>query len=119
MLLVEDELMVREVAAMMLRQLGYAVIPAGDGLEAVELFRRHQGEIVCVLCDVNMPRLDGWQTLEALRQLAPGIPVVLASGYSEAEVMAGDHPQKPQAFLSKPYGFETLKKVIHRSLAQI
>ena len=104
---------------MMLRQLGYAVIPAGDGLEAVELFRRHQGEIVCVLCDVNMPRLDGWQTLEALRQLAPGIPVVLASGYSEAEVMAGDHPQKPQAFLSKPYGFETLKKVIHRSLAQI
>jgi DNA-binding NtrC family response regulator len=52
--------------------------------------------------------------LSALRKLAPGIPVILASGYSEAEVMAGEHPELPQAFLSKPYDLEMLRDTIAR-----
>ena len=71
--------------------------------EAVEVFRQHQDEIRCVLCDLTMPRLNGWETLAALRKLVPDIPVVLASGYDQAQVMAGDHPEWPQAFLHKPY----------------
>ena len=73
-LLVEDEEMVRNMAATMLTRLGFTVLEAKDGVEAVEVFRQHQDEIRCVLCDLTMPRMNGWETLAALRKLAPGTP---------------------------------------------
>ena len=64
-----------------------------------------------------MPRMSGWDTLAALRALDPGCPVILASGYDEAYVMEGDHPQRPQAFLNKPYSFDDLVHTIDRVVA--
>jgi len=116
LLLIEDEQAVRKIVGTMLTRLGFAVIEATDGLEAVEVFRRHKDEIRCVLCDLTMPRMNGWQTLAALRKLAPGIPVILASGYDEAQVMAGDHAEWPQAFLGKPYRLKGLRDAIGRAL---
>ena len=115
-LLVEDEEMVREVAAAMLKRLGYSVLEAKDGVEALEVFRQHQSEIRCVLSDLTMPRMNGWETLTALRKLAPDIPVILASGYDKAQVMAGDHPELPQAFLGKPYKLKGLSDAISQAL---
>ena len=83
----------------------------------MEVFRQHRDEICCVVCDLTMPRMDGWETLAALRSLLPGIPVVLSSGYDEAQVMAGEHPERPQAFLGKPYRLEELRGAIYRALA--
>jgi two-component system, cell cycle sensor histidine kinase and response regulator CckA len=54
--------------------------------------------------------------LKALRNLAPHIPVILASGYDEAQVMAGDHPELPQVFLGKPYKLKGLSDAISRAL---
>ena len=82
----------------------------------MELFQQHQDEIGCVLCDLTMPRMNGWQTLTALRQLAPGIPVILASGYSEIQAMQGQHDELPQAFLSKPYQAKELGEAIARAM---
>ena len=118
MLLVEDDLTVQRLAARMLVKMGFAVIQAGDGVEAVELFAKRKGEIGWVLCDLTMPRMNGWETLAALRNLDPGIPVVLASGYDYLEVISGDHPEWPQAFLSKPYGLQQLKNVIGQVLPE-
>ena len=115
-LLVEDEEMVRDVAAAMLKRLGFSVLEAKDGVEAVEVFRQQQHEIRCVLCDLTMPRMDGWETLAALRKLAPGIPVILTSGYDQARVMAGDHPEWPQVFLGKPYQSTGLRDAIRQAL---
>ena len=81
------------------------------------MFRQHKDEIRCVVCDLTMPRMDGWETLAALRKLAPGLPVVLASGYDKASVMAGDHPELPEAFLGKPYRLDELRDAIRRALA--
>ena len=117
LLLVEDEEQVRKLAGVMLTRLGYTVLEAGDGVEAVEMFRQHPDEIRCVLCDLSMPRMNGWETLEALRSLSPGIPVVLSSGYDEEQVMAGEHAELPQAFLGKPYRLKDLGEAIHRALA--
>jgi CheY-like chemotaxis protein len=64
-----------------------------------------------------MPKMDGWQTLATLRQLEPGIPVILASGYSEAQVMAGDQGERPQAFLHKPYELKELRAAISQFIA--
>jgi two-component system, cell cycle sensor histidine kinase and response regulator CckA len=115
-LLVEDEPMVRKISEAVLRSLGFAVLVAQDGVEAVEIFRHHAHEVRFVICDLTMPRMNGWETLAALRGLAPGIPVILASGYDEAHVMAGDHPELPQAFLSKPYQLQGLRDAIGRAL---
>ncbi len=116
-LLVEDELTSRNVVAIALKRMGFTVLTAADGVEAVELFRQHQAIIRCVLCDLTMPRMNGWETLTALRQLAPGLPVILASGYGEDQVMEGHHPEMPQAFLGKPYELKELRQTLARVLA--
>jgi nitrogen-specific signal transduction histidine kinase/CheY-like chemotaxis protein len=113
-LLVEDEDTVRKVAEVMLRRLGLQVLTAVDGAEAVQIFRENQDRIALVLSDLTMPRMNGWETLNALRHLQPDIPVILASGYDEARVMAGDHAEKPQAFLQKPYEMKTLKETLEK-----
>jgi two-component system, cell cycle sensor histidine kinase and response regulator CckA len=113
-LLVEDEPMVRNMAESMLKRLGYEVTTACDGSEAVDIFRERKYEFGLVLLDLNMPRMGGWETLSVLRTLRPDIPVVLASGYDEAQVMQGYHPERPQAFLHKPYRMKDLRAVLVR-----
>ena len=117
-LLVEDEAMVREMAVDMLESLGYCVLTAKDGIEALEVFGRHQSEIKFVLTDLTMPRMSGWATLTALRKLQPGIPVILASGYDKAHVMTGDHLELPQALLAKPYNIKALSSAIGMAMGK-
>jgi PAS domain S-box-containing protein len=116
-LLVDDEPMLRKLGQRALKSLGFAVLLAKDGVEAMEVFRQHKDEVRCVVCDLTMPRMDGWETLAALRKLVPGLPVVLASGYDKAQVMAGNHPELPEGFLSKPYHLQDLGDAIRRALA--
>ncbi len=112
-LVVDDEPLVRNVAETMLKcWFGGKVLAAGDGPEALELFRRRMNEISLVLLDLGMPGMDGRQTLEALRTLRPDVPVILASGYEEEQVMQSDYPEKPQAFLHKPYRMADLKAAL-------
>jgi CheY-like chemotaxis protein len=115
-LLAEDEPMVRHMAEAMLKRLGYEVITACDGYEAVEIFGEGKDEFDVVLLDLSMPRMGGWESLSALRTMRPDIPVILASGYDEVQVMEGEHPELPQAFLHKPYSMTDLKAAL--ALAQ-
>jgi PAS domain S-box-containing protein len=115
-LLIEDEEQVRNVAAIMLTRLGYRVLEAEDGVEALEIFQQQQEDIRFVLSDLTIPRMNGWETLSALRKLSPDIPVILSSGYDEAQVLAGEHPERPNAFLGKPYQLKGLGDTINRVL---
>jgi two-component system, cell cycle sensor histidine kinase and response regulator CckA len=116
-LVVEDEEMVRKMTVDMLRHIGFRVLEAKDGVEAVEVFQRHSDKICCVICDLTMPRMDGWETLAALRGLSSGIPFVLSSGYDKEKLMLGDHTDVPDAFLGKPYQLKELGDTIRRVLA--
>jgi PAS domain S-box-containing protein len=116
-LVVEDDEMLRNMAATMITSLGFAVLEAIDGVEALEIFGKHESEIKFVLSDLTMPRMNGWETLASLRKLQPGIPVILASGYDKAHVMEGDHPELPQAFLAKPYNLKALRNAISQALS--
>ena len=118
-LLVEDEEMLRKMAAIMLERLGFSVMKAKDGIEALEVFGKHQSEIQFVLSDLTMPHMGGWETLTELRKLQPDIPVILASGYDFAHVMEGDHPELPQAFLAKPYNLKALSDAISQVLGSM
>jgi PAS domain S-box-containing protein len=117
-LLVDDEELLREMAAARLTRLGYEVIESKNGLEALEMFRLHQEKVRCVLTDLTMPFMDGWEVLAAVRKLSPNIPVILSSGYDEAEVKTifGDHPERPQAFLHKPYQKEELQAALAKAM---
>jgi len=112
-LVVEDEDMVRHMMESMLRRIGYEVMAAGSGAEAVDIFRLHQKKIKLVVSDLSMPGMNGWDTLAALRKMRPDIPVILASGYDEAGAMgSGDGSVKPNAFLHKPFLLNELKKAL-------
>jgi CheY-like chemotaxis protein len=117
-LVVEDEAMVRQATAGLIASLGFSVVTAKDGVEAVEMFLEHRNKVRCVLCVLSMPRMDGWETLNALREIAPGFPVILASGYSVEQVMEGEHTETPQAYLTKPYRRESLCEAFRKALPE-
>jgi CheY-like chemotaxis protein len=115
-LLVEDTEEVRNVGVRALEFLGFRVIAARDGVEGVEMFREHRDKIRLVLSDLTMPRMDGWATIAALREIDPGVRVILASGYDEASVMREIHAERPQVFLGKPYSIEDLRAAIGKAM---
>jgi PAS domain S-box-containing protein len=115
-LLVDDDEFLLEATTAVIEMLGFDVLTAKDGLEALEVFASHPGRIRCVITDLTMPRLDGWGTLEALRELEPGLPVILASGFDQAQVMAKARSQRPQAFLAKPFDLKQLRAALGKAL---
>jgi len=118
-LLVDDQEMVRKTANAMLTRLGFEVLMAKDGEEAVGLFSELHQTIRLVLTDLTMPRLNGWETLGALRRIRSDIPVILASGYDMNSAFAENQGEQPQAFLSKPYQMNDLKRALAVALGDI
>ncbi len=115
-LLVEDEEMLRNMAKTMLTSLGFEVLTAKDGIEAVKIFQQHKDEVCVVVTDLSMPRMNGWETLSALRRIRPDISVVLSSGYDENRVINNDHSERPNVFLHKPYQLATLKEALLKAM---
>jgi PAS domain S-box-containing protein len=111
-LLVEDEPMVRSLGRKMLEQLGYTVITADDGEQALEVFRVRRKEIDLVILDMTMPRKSGDEVLAELNRIAPELPVILCSGYTEADISARVGNGQARAFLHKPYDLAALHKVL-------
>jgi CheY-like chemotaxis protein len=108
-LVADDDEAVLLVARGLLESLGFEVLTATDGLEAVAAFRQRRDRIVAVLLDVAMPRLDGIGALRELRHLEAEVPVILCTGYSEVEAKArlGDAPA--EAYLEKPFNLGVLR----------
>jgi len=117
-LAVDDEPSMRRAVERLLRKMGYQVLTAADGVEALEVFRSRAADISLVLLDLTMPRMDGWQALQAIRALSPGTPVVLASGYDEAQVMGGRPPEHSPVFLKKPFSWDELEAAIDRAVRE-
>jgi PAS domain S-box-containing protein len=115
-LVADDEPLVRDMAAAQLRRIGFSVITAVDGLDAVETYRTRQDDIQLAVLDLTMPRMDGWQTLAALRELRSDLPIIMVSGYEETQVKNDSSDEHPQVFLQKPYGIEDLQAALERAL---
>jgi PAS domain S-box-containing protein len=115
-LLVDDQLDVREMGKAMLRRLGYASLSAADGNEALVLLQQHPGMVRCVITDLSMPGLDGWQTIAALRKIQADLPAILSSGYEESEVMGQEDKKHSLFFLHKPYTMTELHNAIRQAI---
>lgn len=115
-LLVDDDTIVLTITGEMLKSLGYKVVVAQDGREGVEVYAEYKEDIQLIVSDFAMPEMNGLEMLTMIRQMDPGIPVILASGYSEEQVMDSSLPERPQVFLEKPFGTQELKEAIAYSL---
>ena len=114
-LAVDDEPAVLETVTIMLERMGFQVLSARDGVEALESFRANP-DIGLVLLDLTMPRMDGQEAFLAIRSLKAHLPVILSSGYDGQQTM--HHLQGPGAptFLQKPYTLKVLRKTIETAL---
>jgi CheY-like chemotaxis protein len=113
-LLADDEETVRETARAMLDECGFEVLTAADGVEALEIFRARPAEIVAAVLDLTMPRMGGAEACRELRRLAPGLPVLLSSGYTGDEVA---EDCSGFGFVQKPYRLHELADKIRQAIA--
>ena len=115
-LIVDDEEMVLGPCVAMAESMGFEVLTAGDGEQAVEMVRRHGAEIRAILLDLTMPELDGAGALDRILRLEPGAKVILSSGYDEAEATGRVAKEGLAGFIRKPFGMEQLRSMLERVL---
>ncbi|HET6420264.1 MAG TPA: PAS domain S-box protein [Geobacteraceae bacterium] len=112
LLVAEDEEVVKDFLKRILERAGYKVIAAGDGEEAVELFRKHRGEISLVISDVVMPKKNGKEISDEIRKIKPGMKVVFMSGYTADLMHSKGILENGVDFITKPFPkAELLRKV--------
>jgi CheY-like chemotaxis protein len=109
-LLVEDELLVREVAAEDLGEAGFDVTPASDGDEALAILRQGAG-FDLLFTDIRMPgSTDGWDLAREAKQMLPDLKVIYATGFGDA----GDGLAEGECYVRKPYNLKDLRQALGR-----
>jgi PAS domain S-box-containing protein len=116
-LVVDDEEIVRELAAAALDRRGYEVLTAATGAAAIELARAKCGSVSLAVLDVSMPGMNGHETLERLRALQPELKVIVSSGYSEVEALRQFEGAILSGFIQKPYTVHALAAAVAQALA--
>ena len=107
-LLVEDEPALRSLAVASLKKLGYTVLEAGNGLEALAVVEKHPAKIDVVVADIVMPRMGGPELVEKLRAQRDDFAVIFMSGYTEASVLENAKIGSGAVLLNKPFSAEVL-----------
>ncbi len=111
-LVIDDEQIVRSMVKRALEHYGYSVLLAEDGERGLELFCQAADHIQCVVLDMTMPVMSGEETLSRLRALCTDIPVILSSGFNEAEAMRRFEGKGLAGFIQKPYTVPALAEKI-------
>jgi PAS domain S-box-containing protein len=117
-LLVEDERSVRELTVRVLRKLGYHVLVAAGGEEAIAIARSYTGSIALLLTDVVMPAMSGRQVADQLQEVRPGLRVLYLSGYTDTTIVQHGVLENGLDFLPKPFSREVLAKKIREVLTR-
>lgn len=115
-LVVDDEEIMRDLMGEILGDLGYEVILASNGEEAVKVYGEHQDKIGLVIVDMVMPKMGGKETYEQLRRVDPGIKALLASGYSKNAVVQEILDLGMNGFLHKPFSVEEISRKVREVL---
>lgn len=115
-LVVDDEADVRDVTARLLIHLGFRVIAVANAEAATQALKERMSDIACVVLDANLGGVDGPGALRALRDLAPHVAVIVASGYSQRDILDRFADAAIDGFLQKPYQMTELYGAIQRAL---
>ena len=115
-LVADDEEIVRRLAKTTLESHGYRVLLAANGRDAIDLMREMPGAISVVILDLTMPIVSGDEAMRELKKIQPGVPIVLSSGYTEAEVRERFETGEVAGFIKKPYTTGHLRATIRAAL---
>ncbi len=115
-LLADDEETVVVVSGKMLETLGYEVLVARSGTEAVELYRQYRGRVAMVILDMIMSGMSGGETFDKLREVDPGVRVLLSSGYSLNGTARAIVESGCRGFLQKPFNLKDLSQKVREVL---
>lgn len=115
-LLADDEASVRNAVAEVLQSLGYKVLTACNGQDAVDVFKEHAATIDLLILDVVMPDMGGLEAARCIRAINPDVPIIFSTGYDAGLVMAADNYLENAIELSKPVPIRELNRSIHSML---
>jgi len=115
-LLVDDEVMIIEVARPMLEFLGYQVISAQSGKQAVDAFQQKADQIDLVILDMIMPGMDGGKVFDRIREINPAMRVILTSGYAISGAAEEIMQRGCNGFIQKPYDISELSQIVRKIL---
>lgn len=107
-LVVDDESALRELASMILQDMGLKVLVAADGVDGLEVLQKQRDEIDLILLDMTMPRMGGEEFYKQMRTSMPDLPVIVSSGYAEEDIRSRFEASERIDFVQKPYHPEKL-----------
>lgn len=113
-LLVDDDEIVLEVGGKMLRHIGYEVLKARDGEEAIAVFAKHQDMVDVIILDMRLPGMNGATVFEQLRKINSNTRVLLASGYFDNHLSGVILDQNCNDFIQKPFDFKQLRQKLEK-----
>ncbi len=118
-LVVDDENDVRDVIRLQLEQKGFNVLEAMDGQKAIDILQSGDNmvNVGLILCDIRMPKVNGVEAIEFLKKEAPGIPIVVITGYPDTELATGLLKKGVKDYLVKPVEKEKLLAVVDELIA--
>ena len=111
-LLVDDEDMVRDVGVHLFQSLGYSVLEAANGMEAVDIYKKNSGRINLVFLDIVMPGMSGGDTYDRIKEVNPNVKVLLSSGYGIDDQAVEILDRGADSFIQKPFSLEDLSQKI-------
>lgn len=117
-LVVDDERTVRNTVTRMLERAGFNVLSASNGMEAVDIYREKNSEILCVVLDLTMPHMNGEDCFAELRNINPSVRILMSSGFNQEEVADRLAGYEISAFIQKPYRFSELITAIQKVLQE-
>ena len=117
-LLVDDEHMVLGVSVKMLEKLGYAVLEAKGGKEAIDIYEAHKNEIDLVILDMIMPGMGGGETYDRMKEINPDVRVLLSSGYSIDGEATEILKRGCHGFIQKPFKMEELLGKVTQTMGE-
>jgi CheY-like chemotaxis protein len=117
-LVVEDEQAVRDLTVRILQQLGYTILTASSGAQALEISAAHEGHIDLLLTDVVMPNMSGRQLADQILESRPDTRILFLSGYTENTVVHHGVLDAGVDFLPKPFSRENLSRKLREVLAK-
>ena len=115
-LIVEDEEHIRIVFHDALHDIGVRVVGAASGEDGVEMYRRHKDEVSLVVLDLSLPGISGEETFKLLKEINPGVKVVVSSGFPHEDVTKKFSGTGVAGYLQKPYNWATLTESMGKFL---
>ncbi|TDJ58388.1 MAG: response regulator [Nitrospina sp.] len=118
-MVVDDEQDVRDVVRLQLEQKGFNILEATNGQEAIDLLRTGDNmvNVGLILCDIRMPKVNGVECIDFLKREAPGVPVVVVTGYPDSDLAASLLKKGVKHYLVKPVEKEKLLAIVDEIVA--